>query len=145
MKLIIVAALAAITAPSMAIADAGDVDSVIRKLDITSFANSIGTRRVPGKTTFADYDFVAVEKTGNSARLVRKADGRSKSFVILSSGPASIRVCFHDSFVVMPESTLPLHYNTTAALVVSKSRHGMWTAAPFRGGFVNCHNDPATP
>lgn len=143
MKSIVVAVLAVIGSPSAASADANDVGDVIRNLDLTSFPNSIGARRVPGKSTFADYGFVTIEKTVNGAKLVRKGDGRLKSFVVISDGHKYIRLCFHDRFVVLPDSAAPLRYFTTLALVVSKSQRGVWTAQAFPGGFLNCRNDPS--
>lgn len=145
MKMIVAAALIATGPPIAASTEASAVDDIIRKLDLTSFANSIGARRVPEKTTFADYGFVTVEKTMNSVRLLRKDDGRSKSFAVLSNGPKFIRLCFHDKFVVMPGSVSPIRYYTTLALVVTKSQRGMWTAQSVPGGFLNCRNDPPAP
>ena len=145
MKMRVLAILLAAGLPAAASAQTGDVDEIIRNLDLTSFPNSVGARRIPGKTTFSDYGFAVAEKTAGGARLVRRDDGRSKSFTILTNGPDYMRLCFHDKFVVMPESASPLRYHTTLALVVSKSRNGPWTARPFRGGFVNCRNDPSAP
>ncbi|MCI2243901.1 hypothetical protein L3067_04665 [Xanthomonas sp. PPL568] len=47
---------------------AGITDAVIQHLDLTSFPNSVGPRRLPGKTTFADYGFVDVAKTADGGR-----------------------------------------------------------------------------
>lgn len=145
MKIIVVAALITMVSPIAASAETTDVDGIIRNLDLRSFPNSIGARRLPGKNTFSDYCFSIAEKTTSGAKLVRKADGRSKSFVIISNGPKFMRLCFHDKFVVMPDSSSPLRYDTTVALVVLKSERGMWTAQPFPGGFLNCRNDPSAP
>src|SRR5258706_9822644 len=140
MRIFAVAVLAAIGLPSAAPADANDVNGVIRNLDLTSFPNSIGRRHMPGKTTFADYGFVTVEKTASGAKLVRKDDGRSKSFVIISDGPKFMRICFHDRFVMASDSASPIRAEITSALVVRKSGRGVWTAEELPGGFLNCRN-----
>jgi hypothetical protein len=143
MKMIAVAALAAIGSSSATSVDANDVDGVIRNLDLTRFPNSIGPGRSPHKATFADYGFVVVAKTAMGAKLVRRADGGSKSFVVISNGPKYMRLCFHDRFVVWLGGTEARAYNTTAALVVRKSRPGNWAAEQLKGGFPTCHNYPA--
>lgn len=139
-RMIALLALAAIGLPSPASADADDVDGVIRNLDLTSFPNSVGRRRTPGKTSFADYGFVSVAKTASGAKLIRKGDGRSKSFVIISSGPGYLRLCFHDRFVLASDSASPIRADITSALIVRKSRRGAWTAEQLPGGFLNCRN-----
>lgn len=142
MKIIVVAALAAIGSSGIAPVDANDVNEVIRNLDLTSFPNSLVGRR-SSKTTFEDYGFVTVEKTTDRAKLVRKEDGRSKSFVVIANRGKRIDLCFHDRFVVMPaDGASPLRYHNTSALIVSKSPRGKWTAQQAWGGFPNCRNDP---
>ena len=148
MKMIFMTMSAAAGTIAAAPARADDVDDIIRNLDLRSFANSVGYGRVPGKNTFADFGFVTSRKSAKGATLVRKEDGRSKSFVIVPGVPGDtkhVRVCFHDKFVVMPNSASPLRYHTTAALLILRSSHGLWTAQQFKGGFVDCRNDPAVP
>lgn len=143
MKMIAVAALAAIGSSSAAPADANGVDAVIRNLDLTTFPNSIGPTRAPGKATFAEYGFVIVAKSATGATLVRKGDGHSKRFVVISDASKYMRLCFHDRFVVWLGGTTPRSYDTTAALLVTKSRTGRWTAEQLKGGFPGCLNYPA--
>ncbi|MBW6524142.1 hypothetical protein KZ810_11600 [Sphingomonas sp. RHCKR47] len=76
--LAVVAALASLAvggASAAASAGQRDVDGVITRLDLTTFANSVGPRRSPDKTTFADYGFIHVEKTSTGAELVRDDRG----------------------------------------------------------------------
>lgn len=140
-RTVAIALLAATGLPAAAPSDhTNEVESIIRKLDITSFANSIGRRHIAGKTTFADYGFVVVEKTANWAKLVRKDDGRIKSFAILSSDPKYLKICFRDRFVMTSDSNSPIRADISAALAVRKTKHGPWTAEQVRGGFLNCRN-----
>jgi hypothetical protein len=123
--------------------DASEINSVIKNLDLTTFPNSVGPRRLPGKTTFADYGFVHVEKTATGANLVRDDKGWAMSFRIISTGPKSLRLCFYDKGLGRPGEAGVSSYNSTSALLVSKSRRGMWTAKQVPTGFAGCRNDPA--
>jgi hypothetical protein len=140
LRIVAIAVLAATGFPLAASAVASDVESVIKNLDLTSFANSIGRRRIPGKTSFADHGFVLVVKTANGAKLIRKGDGRIKSFVIVSGGPRYMHICFRDRFVMAPDSISPIRADITSALVVRKTGRGAWTAEQLPGGFPNCRN-----
>lgn len=120
-----------------------DVDGVVRKLDLTSFPNSVGPRRMPGKTTFADYGFRHVGKTAEGARLVKDDEGWEMSFSIISAGPTSLRLCFHDKGLRRPGDVKAPSYNATAALLVTKLQSGRWAAKQVPAGFANCRNDPA--
>ncbi|MET7142743.1 pesticin immunity protein [Xanthomonas sp. PPL139] len=121
---------------------AGITDAVIQHLDLTSFPNSVGPRRLPGKTTFADYGFVDVTKTADGARLLQTDKGWMMRFEVLSADATSVRLCFHDTGLARPGETRAPSYNATSALLVSKSSHGNWTARQVSAGFADCRNDP---
>lgn len=118
------------------------VRDVIQNLDLTSFRNSVGPRRLPGKTTFADYDFVLVEQTPAGARLLRTDRSWEMSFIILSAGPGRLQLCFHDSALKGPGQTFRPTYNATSALLVTKTPHENWSARQVAGGFPKCRNAP---
>jgi len=146
MKLEILAAVTALVASGSSLAspiDAIEIDGVIKHLDLTTFPNSVDPRRMPGKTTFADYGFVRVEKTVNGAKLVSDDRGWTMGFSIISAGPKSLRLCFHDRGLARPGDARAPSYNATSALAVSKSRRGIWAAKQVPAGFANCQNDPA--
>lgn len=115
---------------------------VIRNLDLTSFPNSVGPRRIPGKTTFADYDFVLVDKTAGGARLLRTDRSWEMRFIILSAGPKRLQLCFYDSALAGPGQTFRPTYRATSALLVTKAPRGHWSARQVTGGFPKCRNDP---
>ncbi|MCI2261816.1 pesticin immunity protein [Xanthomonas indica] len=125
-----------------ALPQAGITDAVIQHLDLTSFPNSVGPRRLPGKTTFADYGFVDVTKTADGARLLQTDKGWMMRFEVLSADATSVRLCFHDTGLARPGETRAPSYNATSALLVSKSSHGNWTARQVSAGFADCRNDP---
>jgi hypothetical protein len=146
MKLKILAAFTALVASGSSLASsigAGEIDGVIKYLDLTTFPNSVGPRRMPGKTTFADYGFIHVENTASGAKLVRDDKGWTMGFSIISAGPTSLRLCFYDRGLAQPGDVFVPSYNATSALLVSKSRRGMWAAEQVPAGFANCQNDPA--
>lgn len=139
MKLIAIAAVVAIGPSLAAPVNANNVDRVISKLDLTTFPNSLSPRRMPGRTTFADYGFITVTKTASRAKLVRKNDGASKSFVVMSDDSRHMRLCFHDGVVRYLGATAR-RFDMTSALIVTKSQRGAWTAEEIPGGFPNCRN-----
>ncbi|MGK6354654.1 hypothetical protein ACMGDH_05440 [Sphingomonas sp. DT-207] len=141
MKLIAIAAAVAIGPSLAASVNANDVDRVISKLDLTTFPNSL-PKRMPGKTTFADYGFITVAKTASGAKLVGQIDGASKSFVVVSNHPKHMRLCFHDG-VVRQLGATARRFDITSALLVTKSQQGAWTAEEVPGGFPNCRNGRA--
>lgn len=136
----VVAFVASGSSPA-ALTDANEIDSVIENLDLTSFPNSIGPRRVSGKTTFVDYGFVHIEKTSVGADLIREDRGWMMGFRIVSAGPRSLRLCFYDRGIAKSGHLTP-SYNATSALLVSKRPSGRWTANQASAGFANCQNDP---
>ncbi len=145
MKPGILLALAAILAsgPSLATSfDPDQIDSVIKNLDLTSFPNSIGPRRMARKTTFAEYGFVHVKKIAHGADLVEMGKGWMMSFKILSSTPKSLRLCFHDRGLAASGDSRAPSYNATSALLVLNSPRGMWTAKQIPAGFADCQNNP---
>ncbi|WP_420010102.1 pesticin immunity protein [Xanthomonas sacchari] len=120
---------------------AGITDAVIQHLDLTSFPNSVGPRRLPGKTTFAD--FVDVTKTADGARLLQTDKGWMMRFEVLSADATSVRLCFHDTGLARPGESRAPSYNATSALLVSTASQGMWTARQVPAGFADCKNAPA--
>lgn len=146
MKFKILAAIQILVASGSSLASstyAIEIDGVIKHLDLTTFPNSVGPRRMPGKTTFADYGFVRVEKTVNGAKLVRDDKGWTMGFTIISAGPKSLRICFYDQGLARPGDIRAPSYNATSALLVSKSRRGVWAAKQVLAGLPDCQNDPA--
>ncbi|MEG8052875.1 hypothetical protein QP185_05805 [Sphingomonas aerolata] len=121
-----------------------ETDGLIKNLDLTTFPNSVGPRRMQGKTTLADYGFVEVEKTVKGANVVRDDQGWMMGFTIISAGPKVLRVCFYDKGLKKPGDALAPSYNSTTALLVSKKPLGRWTAKQVPAGFLKCLNDPAT-
>jgi hypothetical protein len=122
--------------------DAAEVDAVIKNLDLSTFPNSVGPRRMPGKKTFADYGFIRVEKTTSAAKLVHEDNGWLMSFDVISANSQSLRLCFHDRGLVRPGYSIAPSYDSTSALLVTKTVLGMWTAKQVPAGFENCKNDP---
>ena len=146
MKLKILIALTALVASGSSQAssvDPTEIDGVIKHLDLTTFRNSVGPRQVSGKKTFADYGFSPVEKTVNGAKLVHDDKGWMMGFSIISADPTSLRLCFYDRGLARPGDLRAPSYNATSALLVSKSRRGMWAAKQVPEGFANCQNDSA--
>lgn len=140
--LIVLTALAVGGSAQAASPDVGTINAIIKNLNLTSFPNSVGPRRLAGRTSFADYGFVIVEKSSNGASIFSKDKGWVMSFRVLSTGPRSLQLCFHDRGLGRPgDATVP-SYNATSALVVSKLPRGLWTAKQVRAGFANCKNDP---
>lgn len=135
---------ALIASGSLVATPANEVDGLIKNLDLTTFPNSVGPRRMSGKTTFADYGFVNVKKTSRGANLVRDDQGWMVGFTIVSSSPGVLRVCFYDRGLAKPGDVRAPSYNSTAALLVSKKPLGRWTAKQVAAGFSKCRNDPAT-
>jgi hypothetical protein len=128
MRLKILAAIAALVASGSSPAspiDAIEIDGVIKHQDLTTFSNSTGSRRMRGKTTFADYSFLRVEKTVNGAKLVRDDKGWTTGSSIISAGPKSLRICFYDRGMAQPGDGRAPRYSATSALLVSKSRRGI--------------------
>jgi hypothetical protein len=135
------AVVLALAATSASPAAPDDVEAVIRNLDLASWPNS-DTAHSPGKHTFADFGFSLVARAHDRARLFRKSDDRTKSFVVMSRDAGTLRMCFHDKFVVMPGSASPMPFDVTTALLVRTSGKGLWTAFPVPGGFMGCVNRP---
>jgi hypothetical protein len=130
-------------APSLASTSSErDTNVLIRKLDVTSFPNSIGPRREPGKSTLADYGFVNVEKTPHGVSLTTRDHGWLMGFDILTRSPEAFDICFYDRGLRRPGDVRAPSYNTTTALRVRKSERGLWKAEQVQGGFANCQNDP---
>ncbi|WP_232318301.1 hypothetical protein [Sphingomonas sp. TDK1] len=128
MRMMAVAAILFSTGvPSAPIEPPATVDDIVKKLDITSFANMVG-RLVPGRRTFADYGFVLRTRSQKSAELIRTADGHKKSFVITSDRKSRLTICFRDQFVRAAGSASPIRADITSNLVISTSARGLWIA-----------------
>ena len=140
--LITLTALAVSGSAQAASSDAGTIYGIIKNLNLTSFPNSVGPRRLAGRTSFADYGFVIVKKSANGASIFRRDKGWVMSFRVLSVGPRSLRLCFHDRGLGRSGDESVPSYNATSALVVSKSPRGLWAAKQVRAGFASCKNDP---
>lgn len=141
-KLIALAALASsVSSPAVSV-DESEVNDVIKKLDLTSFPNSVGPRRVTGKSTFEDYGFVHVKKTLTGAELVLDDKSWLMSFRIVSANAASLRICFYDRALGKPGDGFVPAYNATSALLILKSKRAAWVAKQVPAGFANCKNYP---
>jgi hypothetical protein len=77
-------------------AETPDPVSVIRKLDLSSFANSTGPRRVPGKRTPEQYGFTKIEARNGVAYLTEPDGEWSLSLWLIGQQPGHVLVCFED-------------------------------------------------
>lgn len=113
-----------------------DVDSIVSHLDLTSFANSTGPRRILGKRTFSDYGFAVIKKDVRSAYLQMGPHEWEMSFDVLSRAGNQMTICLRD------RARNGGSYDTVSALSLSKSPGGMWIARQLKGGVLGCRNDP---
>jgi hypothetical protein len=120
------------------------IENIVKNLDLTSFPNSTGPRRLPGKTTLADYGFVKVVPDNAETSVYQRDRSWVMSFRIISEDAHSVRICFHDRGLSQPNSLVAPSYNATSALLISKSPRGPWKAAQVPAGFPSCENDPVT-
>lgn len=133
--------LALVAAPAAA---AGDVrDAVVARLDLTSFPNSVGPRRVAGRHGFADYGFTQVRRTADGADLYAADRGWMMGFRILAATPTRLRLCFVDRGLRRPQDMRGPSYDTRTALVVTRTRNGPWPAHVVPGGMPGCADAPA--
>ncbi len=81
---------------SVVTADAVDPVAIATKLDVTSFANSLGPRRKEGLRTFADYGFTQVVRDGSAA--VFEAADKSWTFrvTLLDRSDKAMKLCVLD-------------------------------------------------
>ena len=77
-------------------ADQAALKKIVDKLDVTSFSNSFGPRRVDGKVTFNDYGVSKV--TFNNKKAVVSEPDNSWQFTItlLDSKSSQAKICFED-------------------------------------------------
>jgi hypothetical protein len=106
---------------------------MIKNLDMTSFANSIGPRRKPGAYTLAQYGFTSFTSFGDGWAEAEEAD-HSWSFriFVLNNGDRKKRLCVIDA----------AHggtYHTTEAVDVAPSAGGLWKATSVLGQVPGCH------
>jgi hypothetical protein len=140
--LAIAAAALGMSGPAFAnAAEEQAIDAVIANLDLASFPNSVGPRRILGKTTFADYGFVHVRKSTSGAELTSDDPTWLMNFRILSNSSKEMRLCFGDRGLGPPGERAP-SYNSTSALLVLKAPRGKWQARQMVGGFPTCTNNP---
>ncbi len=96
---------------------------LVRKLDLTSFPNSTGPRRMPGKRTLADYGFSKAKVFDDGWTEVSEPDDRwSISFYLLHAEPTRMEVCVMD--VARNGGT----YNATSLIEVTPTPGGLWQA-----------------
>ncbi|MBB4097720.1 hypothetical protein [Sphingomonas kyeonggiensis] len=81
---------------SVVTADTVDPVEIATKLDVTSFANSLGPRRKEGLHTFADYGFTQVARDGNAA--VFELADKSWTFrvTLLDRSDKTMKLCILD-------------------------------------------------
>ena len=117
------------------------IDAVIANLDLTSFPNSVGPRRIAGKTTFSDYGFVHIKNSASGTQLISDNPMWIMDFHILGNNSKSMRLCFGDRGLGPSGERAP-SYNSTSALLVTKAPRGKWQARQMVGGFPTCTNNP---
>ena len=118
------------------------VQDVIAHLDLTSFPNSTGPRREPGKRSLADYGFTDVEMIPGGAKLYRPDRGWVMTIRVLETHGSSIRICLRDRGLKRANDIRAPSYDTQSALLVHASDQRWWRASQQRGGFATCRNDP---
>ncbi|MDV3482152.1 MULTISPECIES: pesticin immunity protein [Sphingobium] len=135
-KMLVSATLLVPSTSAISAVDPSPVESVIDRLDLTSFPNSIGPRRVAEKKTFSEYGFIVIKKTASGAYLELDSHRWEMSFNVLSAKDGRMTVCFGDR--ALGGGT----YNALSALSLSKTTDGMWIAKQLKGGLPNCRNKP---
>jgi hypothetical protein len=118
------------------------IDQVIAKLDLTSFPNSTGPRREPGKKTLADYGFVVVEPTPRGAQLYLADRGWMMAFVILQATPSTVEICLYDRGLRKAGDAFGPSYDARSALTLTRTDDGRYVASELTGGSHACANDP---
>ncbi len=97
------------------------VSTVVEKLDVTSFRNSIGPRRQGGKHTFRDYGFVLIQ-SGDRRAVVREAGGPWE-FIITLLGSEPVTICLED------KARNGGSYHTQHAYVLTPAEDGLLQAS----------------
>jgi len=70
--------------------------NVVQHLDMTSFRNSIGPRRVPGLKTLADYGFTDIRVNGATAEIYDPVNPWVYRLIVLGRNGTRVRVCVTD-------------------------------------------------
>ncbi|AYO78684.1 pesticin immunity protein [Sphingobium yanoikuyae] len=135
-KLFLISAMLASSATVISAVKDDAVDSVLENLDLTSFPNSTGPRRVSGKKTFSDYGFSVIRKDRLSAYMEMGSHEWAMSFDVLSMTDSQMTICFRD------RARNGGSYNAVSALSLSKSPEGMWTGKQLERALPNCRNAP---
>ncbi len=107
--------------------------AMIRTLDMTSFPNSIGPRRVAGKRTLADYGFTVVKGFDDGWAYSTEPDNSWQIGVfMLKDGRRMKRLCVTD--VAIGGGT----YRSTTAIDVAARSDGTWHAVRVLGVVSGC-------
>ena len=105
---------------------------MMRKLDMTSFPNSIGPRRRPGAYTLAQYGFTSFTSFGDGWAEAQEADHSwSFGFFVLDNGDQKKRLCVTDT----------AHggtYRSTEAIDVVPAKDGLWKSVTVVGRVPGC-------
>jgi hypothetical protein len=122
----------AATPPSRAALD------VVRNLDVTSFPNSIGPRREPGKMRLRDYGFVKIEPRGRAVDVFEqpKRDWLFSVRVLHDFGPRKT-ICLIDQNVGGGT------YHTVEPIEIKRGRDGLYRATKRRLDEPACPRYPA--
>lgn len=108
----------AITFAAPKLPEKGVPDFIVKNLDVTSFPSSIGPRRAPGKTHFADYNIEPKTVTESDAELAEKSGGWRFYFKVLKIDGTNVTVCFTDQ--AMDGGT----YHTVNAMTLQLTKDG---------------------
>lgn len=106
---------------------AGDAASIGARLDLSSFANSTGPRREPGKRTPADYGFALPSVADGWASFIAPARGWRLGVKVLKKEPGRTLVCFVD------EAQNGGSYFHQTALVLAPAPGHFYRATPAPG------------
>jgi hypothetical protein len=110
--------------------------TILRHLDLNSFANSTGPRRQAGLHTPGDYGFVTVEGFADGwAQMGEAGDRWHLSALLLDRHGRSAAICFVDA------GGKGARYRATQVLEVTPAANGRWTAVPIADR-PGCRNDP---
>lgn len=135
MRAVLVVAASLLALPSMAASSLAELEptAVAGMLDVTSFPNSIESRRDEGYRTFADYGFTDIELVDRTVELYE--DDRSWMFgiTVLDGSDDQLVLCVIDTALGGPT------YHTQDAIAFQVGEGGLLVAT---GGTIE---DPACP
>lgn len=84
------------TAPPTRQNDPQDIAAIAGRVDLTSFPNSIGPRREPGKYSLADYGFTHMRRDGNAVEFEPADRSWVLRFTLLYRGGDGVQLCILD-------------------------------------------------